>query len=751
MLLAMFCSLQAASQRDNIWYFGIRAGLDFSSGSPVALTDNQISTYEGVSTICKNGQLLFYTNGVRVLNRNHGIMPNGTGLEGGTSSTQSALIIANPANPDRYYIFTADEFVGSGIHYSEVDMTANNGLGDVITKNVPMLPQACEKLNAVSHTNGTDVWLIAHEWNTNAFYAWRVGIGGISAPVISNAGSVVTCPVPFIAVAGQMKISPDGSKIAMANATLDTQLFDFDPTTGVVSNARTLMTGYQFGIEFSPSGNALYVSQSGSVSFNVFQFDLNATDIIGSMVQISNPTAGLGWGMLDIAPDSKIYIATYGSNLLSVINHPDVIGSGCNLTPLSVNLAGRMTYYGLPTYFQPGIYITDILSEGSCSGSSVVFSADITSTPDVVRWDFGDGNFSNDIHPLHTYMLPGVYTVKLKISKNGFERYFSETITINPNPIANPAPDIERCDDVSNDGREVFDLSLQNAAILGTQSPFTHTVTYHISQDDANIGLNPIPVNYANIFNPQRVYARVTVGQCFAVTSFTIRVVPKPVIDMPLHYWICGNNSVTITAPQGFESYLWSTLQTTRSISVTDAGIYTLTVRNGSCESSVTITVGASQRPVIKDVEIQDWTDTNNSITVFASGTGDYEYSLDGTNYQPNPVFNNLLPGIYTIYVNDRNGCGAVSKQLVLLMYPKFFTPNDDGTNDMWAIKYAHFEPQMKIHIFDRYGKVINSFKGSQNGWDGTFEGNRLPSADYWFVVTRSNGKEYRGHFSMVR
>jgi gliding motility-associated-like protein len=84
-------------------------------------------------------------------------------------------------------------------------------------------------------------------------------------------------------------------------------------------------------------------------------------------------------------------------------------------------------------------------------------------------------------------------------------------------------------------------------------------------------------------------------------------------------------------------------------------------------------------------------------------------------------------------------------------MYPKYFTPNGDGFHDTWQVDHAHYDPKMIVYIFDRYGKLLTSFKGNTPGWDGTFNGNRLPATDYWFIVHRSDGKEYKGHFAMMR
>lgn len=753
--ILLCCPQNGHSQRDHIWYFGSRAGVDFASGSPTALTNNQIVTFEGTSTVCdENGQLLFYTNGVRVFNRNHTLMPNGGNLSGGSSSTHAALSIQNPANPNRYYVFTTDEFVGRGVHYSEIDMLAGNGLGDVVLEDVLLLGQGCEKLAGVMHDNGTDTWIVAHQWATNAFYAWRVSAAGIAPPVISSVGSTIICPPPFIASAGQMKFSPDGSKLALANSTINLELFDFDTATGMVSNPLVLRTGYQYGVAFSPKGNALYATESVSGSFSTYQFNLQANDIPASAVQITAASTSMGWGMLNLAPDSKIYLASYGSTALSVIQKPDVIGLGCNFAPLAVPLAGRINFYGLPTCFEPGMYITGIDATTACTGNGVRFAAMTDMVPERISWDFGDGTFSNSLHPLHVYAAAGNYTVKVTARQNGYERYFSETISVLQNPVAIQPADLQLCDD-NNDGWELFNLSAQIPLILGTQPNINFMVTFHLTPQDAANAVNPIVTGFVNTAPIQRIYARVsTVTGCFALTSFVIRVIPKPVIEMPTTYWICNENPITISAPLGFSGYLWSNSVTTRSIRVTQPGNYTLTVSQSTagfvCQSTIAIVVHRSEAPVIKDLVVSDWSDTDNSILVNVSGSGTYEYSIDGVNYQSEPLFNGLSPGFYTVRVKDRNGCGADVKEAALLMYPKFFTPNGDGHNDTWKIKFAAFEPGLKIRIFDRYGKLLTTFKGDL-GWDGNYSGSNLPATDYWFVVTRSNGNEHRGHFAMLR
>ncbi len=114
-------------------------------------------------------------------------------------------------------------------------------------------------------------------------------------------------------------------------------------------------------------------------------------------------------------------------------------------------------------------------------------------------------------------------------------------------------------------------------------------------------------------------------------------------------------------------------------------------------------------------------------------------------------MFTGLAHGLYKVFVKDLYSCGMDMQEVVLLNYPNFFTPNGDGYHDKWRIEYSTLEPHLKVTIFDRYGKVITAFGASAEGWDGTYNGAQLPSTDYWFVVTREDGRELKGHFSMLR
>jgi len=272
-IFILLANVSLAQNETNIWFFGDHAGLDFSSGSPVAISTGQIDNMEGTATASNptTGSLLFYCDGKTVWDTNHNIMPNGTGLAGGASSTMAAFIVPLPGSTTIYYIFTTDEYQNSGVNgfnYSIVDMNANSGLGDVISKNNLLFAPCSEINHAVKHANCYDYWVIAQDLTGNTYRTFLLTSSGISTtPVISSLGYSIITP-GF----GTGKFSPDGKKFARAYGTpipnSNLQLFDFDILTGKLSNSFTILgasAGPWYGISFSPDNSKLYGSVYSSI------------------------------------------------------------------------------------------------------------------------------------------------------------------------------------------------------------------------------------------------------------------------------------------------------------------------------------------------------------------------------------------------------------------------------------------------------------------------------------------------------
>lgn len=365
-IFSLFLTLNAAwaQKQANIWYFGERAGLDFTSGKPVPLTNSMLSTMEGCATLSDtNGNLLFYTNGVSVWNREHKRMPNGNRLMGHRSSTQSAVIVPRPLNPNIYYIFTADlQSQLYGLRYSEVNMTLQKGLGDIAKKNNFLVSPVSEKLTAVKHRNNTDYWVIAHKWNSNSFNAYLVTAAGVSRqPVVSTVGTPHKGQNQE--AIGAMKVSPDGKKLALAlwRDSNKFEVFDFDNKTGRLSNP----IGFDhydeaYGVEFSPDGTKLYGTTNGigNIPPQIWQFNLLGSKqaILESATLIAVSKADK-IGSLQLGPDGKIYLAQEKQNHLGVINHPNAPGLGCNYVDEGQMLGEEShSELGLPNFVQSYFY-----------------------------------------------------------------------------------------------------------------------------------------------------------------------------------------------------------------------------------------------------------------------------------------------------------------------------------------------------------------------------------------------------------
>lgn len=417
-------------------------------------------------------------------------------------------------------------------------------------------------------------------------------------------------------------------------------------------------------------------------------------------------------------------------------------------TPLNNFICDDTTNDGVGS-FNPDANTSTVLGSQSASQFNVSY-----------HLNQNDADTNSNTLPLSYQNTTNPQTIYVRVENILSPGCFTTTsfqIGLNIMPIANHPNNLFACDAL-NDGRETFDLAQQNAIVLGTQSLSDFAITYHSSQADANSGSNALNTNFINTINPQTIYVRVEnllSPSCFATTSFQLQVKAEPVLVLNDSYPICEGHPIVVTAPSGFSTYTWSNSGSTSSTTIAIAGNNSLTVTNnyGSiiCSTTKNFTVTNSNIATIINIETTDWTDNQNMIAVTLTGDGDYEYSLDGIHYQDSNVFTGLNSGQFTVYVNDKKGCGFVTDDVFLLMYPKFFTPNNDGINDVWRVKFSNTEPNMQLLIFDRYGKLITVFSGLDFGWDGMLNGKLLFADDYWFVVKRQNGKEFKGHFSLLR
>jgi len=432
-LLASLSVFAFAQKQTYNWYFGNRVGLNFNQSPPLPLYDATINSLEGSAAMSdNNGKLLFYTNGKYVQNRKHLTMPNGTGLLGDLSSTDNAVIVPMPGNDSMYYLFAIGAAVidPSVFSYNIIDMKADGGFGDVVVKNTIIEDDVMEKLAAIRHCNKRDVWIVIQKWKTDKYYSYLLTAAGLNpVPVISSTGTVITGQANN--AMGTLKFSSKGNKLVACHAFDNdaVQLMDFDNTTGIITNPIVFKpnalpnnaTG-TYGAEFSPDGKLLYVSTNISPSqpCNLYQFDItsNNSATILATKQIISQTTPLYAGALQLGPDQKIYMARFNGNTLSVIDNPNVYGSGCNFILNKINFAGNNDIqFGLGTFLQSYFDSTsnpyDFSRTGDCLDLTVSFTINRLNGIDSVKWDFGDAQQSQVLQPTHTYAAPGFYDVNL--------------------------------------------------------------------------------------------------------------------------------------------------------------------------------------------------------------------------------------------------------------------------------------------------------------------------------------------------
>lgn len=575
LICAMLCWGTAQAQLQTAhWYFGRHAGVDFSSGIPVSDNNGQIDTNEGSTSISDEyGNLLFYTDGETVYNRNHQIMENGNDLGGHRSSTTSAIILPKPDDCFLYYVFTVDvqpgeSGQGKGIEYNIVDMSLNGGFGAVIEKNI-QLPvngqqNGYEKLAAISNAENAGYWVLTHF--EGQFYAFEVTADGVNHNPIVSPSSINPPVLPDDSYAvGYIKGSPDGSKLGMGmvhdsyNAIIGSlSLYDFDNSTGIVSNEIILYppgnpSGYGFyAIEFSADSKALYTKTFKNASLSkILQFDMTAASIINSEYTVSNtpmlPNA------MQRALDGNIYISTPATYYLARIENPEIIynsttGAAPTYTPNAVQLGG-LSSIGLPTflnhYFRISITVNglSIIEELEyCTGIGIDFDfCHQGGIIESIHWDFGDGTESNEMYPYHYYNAPGTYTITLTLIVEGEEYIRTFEITMmGPEDVYNAEQEI-----CINEGEE-HTFNLEDSLDEIYPGDADYNITFHLTQQEAENNQNP----QGTLFTTGQttiIWIRAEdENNCFVIRELNLIVNYNPVVEIESPVEVCGGTNAVL-------------------------------------------------------------------------------------------------------------------------------------------------------------------------------------------------------------
>lgn len=468
-LLFLNCML-SAQQEFQKWFVASGTGLDFSTNPPTAIAGFSLYTFEGVASICDTqGNLLFYCNGTTINDASHSTMANGTGLIGNVSTTQSALIVKQPGNNNLYYVFTLDEGTANnqGAFYSIVDMSLAAGMGSVTSKNNFLFAPNIEKQIAVRHCNGKDIWIVNHEANNNNFRAYLLTANGLNpTPVISSTGDI------FYGIgsssAGEMKASPDGTKIGLATLSpgpgsavppYGFHLYDFDASNGTVSNPITLLTADQaYGVEFSPDGTKFYGTRRDILpagTSTLCQWDICQTNTNSIISSLYTTTASSRFSAIQRALDNKLYLVNVGTKFMSVVHNPNNAGGAMNFAANSYTFGAQFggCTQGLPNYVTGYTKPQNPQISSSINCQQIMFQAPTytyingcTNLPYPVigyLWDFGDANSGSAntsalANPNHNFSGLGSYTVSLIVYSNCENDTIKKVINITtPSPTVN--------------------------------------------------------------------------------------------------------------------------------------------------------------------------------------------------------------------------------------------------------------------------------------------------------------------------
>lgn len=580
LLFILLCPLLAVSQGETSnWYFGNGAGITFNNdGSVNAVTDGQLDTFEGCATISDSfGGLLFYTDGIVVYNQDHVVMENGNGLFGDPSSTQSALIVPKPGNPDVFYIFTVDTSVfendpDRGLNYSVVDISLNEGKGSVVQKNIQLLADCSEKIAAiVKDCSDQSIWILTLASvggalpTFNTFHAYEVNTTGVVLPSVKTTFDNLAIEDPR----GYLKLTPDGTKLVSANASFGLYIYDFDAATGIASNQQKITISANeksaYGVEFSPSSQYLYTHTSNDIqaasghTSSLLQYDLLAPDISASEEVLDNRS--IYRGALQLGENGKIYrtIANNyfeGTAFLGVIQNPDQKGIAANYEHNAVSLNGKNATQGLPPFIQSFFNKEGLLknNDGTTSSSLTLcngenFTLEVENIPGAsYLWEKDDMPITNSGNILEITSAQssdsGKYRLTITLSDPSECPIIGEAlIEVVPLPEANDF-ELQQCDvDISDSTDGITLIDLEQAS-----NNEDYKLTFYEStqdRDDDNAIINP--ENYTNIqaFSQTIFYRVVNSLGCEDFGEITLRINPTVIEVSALSpVMICDENPV---------------------------------------------------------------------------------------------------------------------------------------------------------------------------------------------------------------
>jgi len=748
--------------RNNNWHFGHNAAVDFNGDFPKAITNSAMLTESGCASISDgSGELLFYTDGKTVWNKNHDVMLNGDNLTGQSSYEQSVLIVPEPGNESVYYLFiTYENGSLNNFCYSKVNMRLDRGLGAVeySNKNKLILPNVANKLTATFHANCKDVWIIVHGLGNATFYSYKLSHSGlVFPPILSNIG-VVNNKSSYDM---QLKISPNGKKLAncISNRWM-LQLFDFDNQTGNISNSISITYRARFApmsCEFSPNSNKLYIFCLTNSLNLLMQYDISQYDSLAinqSEVVISFNSSGF----LQLATNGKIYVANpYNYSYLGVINNPDEKAINSNFVENEIYLEGKRTYRSLPNFLYPNQCADkpDFIVDVRCINENTYFYLIGSACIDSLKWGFGNGTYSkvqSKDSMYYTYEKSGSFLTQMIYWKNGRADTIEKSIVIPESYI-----DTQTINICEGDTLYVDDKFYTSAgkyldtfqSIYGCDSILLTKLTINkIDSVFQFIEICPGDTFFQNenkyyeTGNYSDIYSSIWGCDSIVVTNIAVKV---PVVTTNTF-----NECEGFVITEGANTY-------------TVSGVYKDITNN--CDTIITdLTINPN--PDFSFIKTDDNCQERKGAVAIINITGTPPFSYEWNIGSNDSVITGLEKGSYVVSLTDSNGC-MISDTAELfdfeigcepyLYIPNAFSPNGDGVNDVFKVS-THNVSYFKMQIFNRWGELIFKSNDPDIGWDGRYNGDLCQSGVYTLIIeysalnsSHSQNLQHSGTLNLIR
>lgn len=750
----------------NQWYFGETAGLDFNFNPPQALADeNQMFSPEGCATVSdQNGQLLFYTNGSTVWNKDHDVMVNGTGLGGDSTSAQSALILPFADDNTMFYIFSTEEVYGDftfNMKMSIVDMKKDTARGQVLIKNVPIIECSTERVTATGF-DGTP-FLLTHEYGNNNFRAYQINPSGVIGPLHSSAGE----PHYFEQeprATGYMKFATGANMVAvlLPGGSNFIDILDFNLVNGEVSNSRLIdiqePATEVYGLEFSPDGLNLFVStrEPGAKLLKYRLDSLNSENPVADIEATKETVATApNLGALQLGPNGSIYIAVDGSSTLDEIQNPSgMTAMDVGYTAASTNIdplgEGRISRLGLPNFTQQvGSSATQpgISTEVACAGVETVFSGSGRDPSiEFYTWDFGDGTVIADLSSpdtTHIYTVDSTYIVTLTLSNRcDVDTVLTDTIQVFTIPEVPMVPtDTALCG--GSVTLSAWDVDRGDLSYYWSTGDTTRQVTF-----DAPAIVDVAIVNSSG---------------CSSDTLTVFIGDGESFVDLGPDLIICQNDSLILDSNDPGPDYTWTRdgvvvgEERTQLVNANTAGdfVYAVQVINDftGCIYTDSVTISIQPAPTATQANIvnPECSEANGSFSLDISDTGSFSYEMTGpvasgpfTFDGPGttPAFTSLPSGTYvTTISNAVTGC--VNTEVFQLEDNAAFemeaiAQNECARTGDIRISFSRQVPaQVEINVLNQSGTAV--FNATQDLRNSTFDINDLDSGTYFVEVRDIN------------